>query len=190
MEVVLETERLILRRLTGADFDALAGLDSDPQVTRFITGGVPEFDRDMLDVWLAQYDRWQAYGTFAAIEKSRGRFLGWFHLRPEEGHEDEPELGYRLIREAWGEGFATEGSRGLVDHAFTKLGATRVWAGALAIHAASRRVMEKSGLRHVRTFHADWPFSIPGDEHGDVEYAITRAEWEADRRPPAVRDGR
>ena len=190
MEVVLETDRLILRRFTDADFDALVHLDSDPQVTRFITGGVPEFDRDMLDSWLAQYDRWPAYGTFAAIEKSNGRFLGWFHLRPQDGHDDEPELGYRLIRDAWGAGLATEGSRALIDHAFTKLGATRVWAGALAIHAASRRVMEKSGLRFVRTFHADWPFRIPGDEHGDVEYAVTRAEWEADPRRPAARVGR
>ena len=72
MEVVLETERLILRRFTDADVDALVDLDSDPQVTRFITGGEPEFDRDMLDAWLAQYDRWPAYGTFAAIERSGG----------------------------------------------------------------------------------------------------------------------
>ena len=41
--------------------------------------------------------------------------------------------------------------------------------------------MEKAGMREIRTFHADWPVRIPGDEHGDVEYAITRAEWEADR---------
>jgi hypothetical protein len=43
--------------------------------------------------------------------------------------------------------------------------------------------MEKSGLRHVRTYHADWPVPIPGDEHGDVEYAITREEWLADQPP-------
>ena len=47
------------------------------------------------------------------------------------------------------------------------------------MHTASRRVMEKAGLRYVRTFHADWPDKIPGDEHGDVEYALTLAEWEA-----------
>ena len=39
--------------------------------------------------------------------------------------------------------------------------------------------MEKAGLRHVRTFHQEWPDRIDGDEHGDVEYALTRAEWEA-----------
>jgi len=83
--------------------------------------------------------------------------------------------------DAWGKGYATEGSRALVDKAFGELGATRVWAGAMAVNAASRRVMEKAGLRFVRLFHADWPCKIPGDEHGDVEYAITREEW-LDRR--------
>jgi RimJ/RimL family protein N-acetyltransferase len=47
----------------------------------------------------------------------------------------------------------------------------------MAVHTGSRRVMEKAGMRPVRTFHADWPDRIPGDEHGDVEYAITREEW-------------
>ena len=66
-----------------------------------------------------------------------------------------------------------------MDKAFRDLGATRVYAEAMAVHGASRRVMEKAGLRLVRTFHATWPVRIPGDEHGDVEYAITRAEWAA-----------
>ena len=54
-----------------------------------------------------------------------------------------------------------------------------VVAETVAINVASRRVMEKVGMRLVRTFHAEWPVRIPGDEHGDVEYAITRQEWEA-----------
>jgi RimJ/RimL family protein N-acetyltransferase len=137
----------------------------------------------MLESWLEQYKRWPGYGTFAAVERSTGEFIGWFHLRPDAGSaEDEPELGYRLRRDAWGKGYATEGSRALVDLAFSELGAARVWAAAMAAHTASRRVMEKAGLRFVRLFHGDWPYRIPGDEHGDVEYAITRAEWEEDRR--------
>ena len=58
-------------------------------------------------------------------------------------------------------------------------GPTRIRAETLAVNVASRRVMEKAGLRYVRTFVADWPYRIPGDEHGDVEYAITREEWQA-----------
>ncbi len=51
----------------------------------------------------------------------------------------------------------------------------------MTVNIGSRRVMEKAGLRFVRTFVADWPVRIEGDEEGDVEYAITREEWEADR---------
>jgi RimJ/RimL family protein N-acetyltransferase len=182
METILETQRLAIRRLTEADLDALVALDSDPQVTFFITGGVPEFDERMLRAWLSQYERWPEYGTFAAVERSSGAFIGWFHLRPDGDHDDELELGYRLRRDAWGKGYASEGSRALIDRAFAELGAARVWASAMAVNAASRRVMEKSGLRFVRAFRADWPYSIPGDEQGDIEYAITRAEWDADRR--------
>jgi RimJ/RimL family protein N-acetyltransferase len=181
MDVFLETDRLILRRFTDGDASSLVELDSDPEVTRFITGGVPEFDGEMLHAWIRQYESWPAYGTFAAVERSSRRFLGWFHLRPKAGHDDEPGLGYRLRRDAWGKGYATEGSRALIDRAFTDLGASRVYAETMAINTASRRVMEKAGMRLIRKFHADWPVRIPGDEHGDVEYAITRAEWERDR---------
>jgi RimJ/RimL family protein N-acetyltransferase len=47
----------------------------------------------------------------------------------------------------------------------------------MAVNAASRRVMEKAGLRYVRTFYQKWPERIEGDEHGDVEYALTKADW-------------
>ncbi|HZA86374.1 MAG TPA: GNAT family protein, partial [Acidimicrobiales bacterium] len=64
---------------------------------------------------------------------------------------------------------------------FAELGVDRVYASTMMVNTASRRVMEKAGLRYVRTFHADWPVKIPGDEQGDVEYAIDRAQWENDR---------
>jgi RimJ/RimL family protein N-acetyltransferase len=108
-----------------------------------------------------------------------GQFLGWFHLRPPEGAPvDEPELGYRLRRSAWGQGYATEGSRALIHKAFSELGARRVFAETMAVNSASRRVMEKAGLRLVRTFRRPWPDPIEGDEHGEVEYALSKAEWE------------
>jgi hypothetical protein len=43
--------------------------------------------------------------------------------------------------------------------------------------------MEKAGLKFARTFFGDWPDAIPGDEHGDVEYALTRAEWQHHAQP-------
>ena len=53
----------------------------------------------------------------------------------------------------------------------------RVVAETMAVNSASRRVMEKAGLAYVRTFHQEWPERVEGDEHGDVEYALTKADW-------------
>jgi RimJ/RimL family protein N-acetyltransferase len=183
VDVFLETERLVLRRLTMADADNLVELDGDPDVMNFITGGRPtprdEIVNDYLPAFLGYYDRYPGYGFWAAIEKSTGEFLGWFHFRPAEGGSPgEAELGYRLRKSAWGKGYGTEGSRALIRHGFTELGVQRVLATTMAVHIASRRVMEKAGLSLTRTFYQPWPYAIDGDEHGDVEYALTRADWE------------
>jgi RimJ/RimL family protein N-acetyltransferase len=180
--VLLETDRLVLRRFTTDDVDELVRLDADPEVMHFISGGLPtpraQIEDVVLPYWLRFYEVSPVLGFWAAEDRTTGEFLGWFHLRPGDGHgDDEPELGYRLRREAWGRGLATEGSRALVELAFTRVGARRVLAETMAVHTASRRVMENCGLRLVREFRADWPYPIPGDEHGDVEYALDREDW-------------
>ncbi|MDQ4128815.1 MAG: GNAT family N-acetyltransferase [Actinomycetota bacterium] len=185
MRVFLETERLVLRRFTEADADDLIDLDGDPEVMRFITGG-ESTPRDVirdetLPRFLQAYERFEGFGVWAAIERRTGGFVGWFEFYPrKDGGPEEVELGYRLRKSAWGKGYATEGSRALIRKGFTELGVRRVVAETMVVNAASRRVMEKAGLRYVRTFHQEWPWRIEGDEHGDVEYALTKTEW--DRR--------
>lgn len=183
MQVFLETERLVLRRFTEADVDNLFDLDGDPEVMRFINGGNPTprdvIRNDILPRFLHYYECFAGFGFWAAIEKSTGDFLGWFHFRPPEGGgPDEVELGYRLRRAAWGKGYATEGSRALIHKGFTELGVRRVVASAMTVNTASRRVMEKAGLTLARTFHQEWPERIEGTEQGDVEYALRKADWE------------
>jgi RimJ/RimL family protein N-acetyltransferase len=187
VHVHLTTERLVLRRFTPDDVDLLMELYNDPDVMRYINDGAPvarvEIVEEDIPAFLAYYERGDAYGFWAVEESATGRFVGWFHFRPGAGAGPlEPELGYRLHRWAWGTGYATEGSQALIDHGFSALGVEQVNAETMVVHAASRRVMEKVGMRVVRQFHADWPVRIPGDELGDVEYAITRDEWEAARR--------
>lgn len=182
MQVFLETERLVLRRFTAADVEALLELDSDPEVMRFISGGKPTpraaIEHDILPALLAYYGRFAGYGFWAVIEKASGQFLGWFHFRPPHGGpQHEAELGYRLRKAAWSKGYATEGARALIRKGFTDYDVQRVVASTMLVNVASRRVMEKAGLKLVRTFHQEWPERIDGDEQGDVEYALTRAEW-------------
>jgi len=190
-EVFLTTERLVLRRFTTADVDLLVELDSDPAVTHFITGGLPtprsDVEDEVLPAFLAHYKRYDGYGFWAALERSTGAFLGWFHLRPgPDAPQDEPELGYRLRQAAWGRGYASEGATALVDKGFRDHGARRVVAQTMAVHATSRRVMERAGLTLVREFFEPWPYPIEGDDQGDVEYALDRATWQSRRagRPP------
>ena len=189
MDVFLETERLRLRRFTMDDVDNVVALDSDPEVMRYISGGLPtpreEIETDILPTWLSYYERFAGYGFWAAHDRSSGEFLGWFHFRPPPGHEpDDVELGYRLRKAAWGNGYATEGSRALIAKGFSDHNVQRVFAFTMVVNAASRRVMEKAGLKFVRIVHRDWPIHVDGDEHGETEYALTRAEWEAKQRAP------
>lgn len=116
-----------------------------------------------------------------------GEFIGWFHLRPLPGSPlDEPELGYRLRREAWDKGYGTEGSRALIQKGFVDLGVQRVVASTYQDNLASRRVMEKSGMSLVRTYRLSpeeqlQQFGITAPElfdGDDVEYAISKVKWE------------
>jgi RimJ/RimL family protein N-acetyltransferase len=168
----VETERLVLRPMVPADVDLLTELDGDPVVMRYITGGRPT-SRDDVE----QIVRRSLGHRWIAAERASAELVGWFGLAPTDGVEDERELGYRLRRQAWGRGYATEGSRAMLAMGFTTMDARRIWAQTMTVNTRSRRVLERCGLRYVRMFHADWPEVIEGSDHGDVVYEILRAEW-------------
>ena len=183
MNVFLETERLVLRRFTGDDVDNLVELDSDPEVMKFINGGTPtpreEVEEQVLPKILAFYELGDRYGYWAIIEKETDGFLGWLHLRPGEESEpdsDEPELGYRLMKSAWGNGYATEASAAVLRKAFTELGVTRVTAATMVINTPSRKVMENLGMKLVRTCRPKTADGRSGSLHS--EFAIDKATWE------------
>ncbi len=186
----LTTERLVLRDFTDGDVEALFGLDDDPEVMRFINGGKPASRAAIRERTLPELLRgFPAFGggraVWAAEERAAGRFVGWFSLRPvDPDRADVADLGYRLRRDAWGLGYATEGSRALVDKGFRDLGVHRIVADTMTVNNRSRRVLEKAGLTFVRQFHGVWPEVIEGSDEGDVEYALTRAAWDAARRAP------
>ena len=178
---------MILRPFTAADLDDLAALHGDPEVMRYIDDGRPvpraAVEHETLPEILREYAELPpGFGRFVA--EVAGEFVGWFSLRPASsvGLDGGIELGYRLRRAVWGRGHATAGVRTVVRTAFVDLGVDRLVATTMTVNAGSRRVLEKAGFRLVRTFFAEWPDPIPGAEHGDVEYALTRAEFSAARR--------
>jgi RimJ/RimL family protein N-acetyltransferase len=77
-----------------------------------------------------------------------------------------------------GKGYATEGARALIRKGFAELGVRQVIAQTMAINLASRRVLEKAGLKLVRIFYQPWPYPVEGRDLGDAEYALSAAEWE------------
>lgn len=177
---VLATERLRFRLLTLADLDNLIALNHDPGVMRYLDVRPPTREQTWAELGtsLREYEEFPGFGTWAAIEKSTGRFAGWFSLRRHHSlPEDHATLGYRLRRSVWGLGYATEGVRALVRLGFDELGLTRLSADTMAVNERSRRVMQKAGLRFVRGYHETFDEPVPGTEHGEVEYAITREEW-------------
>lgn len=168
------------------DLDDLVELDSDPDVMRFLTGGRPTsreaMETDRLPAWLEYAKQHTGYGFWIVELATSSEFLGWVHMRCKPDlPENEPELGYRLRKSAWGKGYATEGSIALINDAFDRGNAVRVYAETMAVNRGSRRVMEKCGLQFVRTFHLEWDDPIEGNEHGEVEYEIRRDQWLAHR---------
>lgn len=183
--VYLETERMILRCLTESDADNLFELDSDPDVMRFLTGGVAntrEFIvNKALPYYLSFYEQSGAFGFWAAIDKETAEFMGWFHFRSFKENPNETELGYRLKRAYWGRGFAAEGSLSLIKKGFDELGVTKVVATTMALNTRSRRVMEKVGLQFEAEFvYPGNPFPGWRDEDClEVRYGLAKHRWES-----------
>ena len=181
MRIIVETDRLTLRQFTEHDVDNLVFLDSDPEVMHYLTKGKPTpratVQDEVLPAILRDYRR-GPLGRWAVIERATGEFAGWIALQPREGGGvREAELGYRLHRASWGRGYAVEGSRAVLRKAFAELGVRRVTAETMAVNRASRRVMEKSGLTYLRTFHLHFDDPIEGTEFGEVEYELLREDW-------------
>lgn len=184
VDVFLETPRMYFRPFTEADAPLLFELDGDPEVMRFISKGKPtpleKIQNVIIPKFLNYYRRLPPQGFWAAHLRDDGDFIGWFHLRPSTLPTPEMELGYRLMQRAWGRGLATEGSRVLVEKAFREWGYEKICAHTMADNLASRRVMEKAGLKFECDFHFEadmlhgW---VAQDERRAVKYSITRADY-------------
>jgi len=193
MRTTLRTDRLRLEPVTDDHLPLLVELNADPEVMRFLIGRAAtpdetyaEWERRRRD----QTDEARGLGYWVGLEGEE--LAGWWSASAYAADSSQAGLGYRLRRSSWDHGLATEGCRAMVDHAFGIRGVERVVAGTMAVNIRSRRVMEKLGMRHVRTWHEDWDDPLPGTEHGEVGYELTREQWVAgrprtgSRTPPAA----
>lgn len=147
MLVPLETERLLIREFDpNSDAAAMCAVYCDPEVMRFIPGGV----LDGVDAVRAELERHVESVTtrrfWAVVERRTGNVVGEVGLGV---FEDDIELGYTFSRAYWGRGYATEAAGILADAAFAALGAQRIVAVVDAQHASSMRVAQRLGMSKV-----------------------------------------
>ncbi|GAA5197496.1 GNAT family N-acetyltransferase [Rugosimonospora acidiphila] len=182
--ITLETDRLILRPFRDDDLDPLAALNADPEVMRYIADGSTR-DREQTSAGLARMRQdWaeRGYGAFAVEIRDTGEFTGWVTLAiPTFLPEVLPsvEIGWRLAREFWGRGIATEGARAVLRFGFVDRELDRIVSIRHVDNQASGRVMEKLGLRFDRET------TVPSfRQQPAVVYALTRDEYLARAAAP------
>lgn len=152
---VFRTTRIALREVHAQDTGNFYSLDRDPRVMRFIADGrvgTPDSARAAVVRALRYYALYPGLGKWVAMEKSGGRFIGWFSLNYVP-HTVDVEIGYRLLPDAWGQGYATEGASALARHGFEALGLYRVIGLTHPDNVASQRVLQKAGMRDAGWGH-------------------------------------
>lgn len=171
-ELRIETPRLLLRPQRAEDFDGWAELMADAEAARFIGGQQPR-----AVAWrgfLAMVGAWaiQGFGMFSVIEKDSGRWIGRLGPWQPEGWPG-PEVGWSLLRSAWGNGYALEGATAAMDWTFDHLGWTEVIHSIDPENAASQALAIRLGSRHRGPGRLPEPFQ---DTRIDL-WGQTREEW-------------
>jgi RimJ/RimL family protein N-acetyltransferase len=149
VSLTLRTPRLTLRSWRTEDGDAFAALNADPEVSRDLGGPM---SRAQSDAKLERYRTTFARHGFSrlAVEDAGGRFVGYAGVMPSrQNHPLGPhaEIGWRLVRAAWGLGYATEAARAVLADAFGRLGVREVLAYTAADNKRSQAVMARIGLQ-------------------------------------------
>jgi ribosomal-protein-alanine N-acetyltransferase len=166
---MLETERLVLRRFTPDDLDELMALRADPEVVRYLGDQPREKVEQRLGYFISLYES-HGFGMWAVTLKTTGQMIGWCGLIFLDG-TTEVEVGYGVARDYWGRGLMTEAAHAALRYGFETAGLERIVAVAMPENQASRRVMEKLGMRYEKMAHHYG--------HDLVYYAIGRDEFKA-----------
>ena len=150
MNVVIETERLLLRTFTEDDATLIYELNGDPDVTRYTHDPVKDLDhaKEILEKTIIPQYVLYNHGRWAVHIKPTLEFLGWCGLkyRPEL---NEIDLGYRFKKDFWGKGYATEAAYASIKYGFNKLNLHRIVGRAEIDNVASWKVLENCGMTYI-----------------------------------------
>lgn len=154
-DLIIETPRLLLRAFDLSDASGFHAMNADAEVLRY-TGDEPFANVAAAEAFLRAYDHYQkhGYGRWTVLRKADHAYLGFCGLRYDPDLE-ETDLGFRLPREYWGQGYATEAARACVQYGFESLGLKTIVGRARRENLASIRVLEKAGFVYWKDFLFD-----------------------------------
>lgn len=172
--------------MAPTDATLLRDLDADTEVMRYVSGGEPTPLASIVD-WVIPRSQGQfrdhGTGLWLVVDRRTERMVGWVWLRlPRHSAVLELELSYRLARESWHRGLATEAARTLIDVAFTTTATDRIFASTHPDNVRSQRVMQKLGMRLATEGLRREQFD-DGFTGQDVEYELVRNDWVRNRVP-------
>ena len=165
----LDTERLLMRRWRESDREPFASLNGDPETLLFFPSTLTRRQSDaFIDRIDARFTE-NGYGLWALEVKRSGQFIGFTGLAPLR--EDVPngggiEIGWRLARHAWHQGYATEAARAARDVAFDGVGLKELWSMTAVLNTPSQAVMRRIGMTEATRFeHPGVPTGSPLKPH-------------------------
>ncbi|MGY4858022.1 GNAT family N-acetyltransferase [Cryobacterium sp. AP23] len=169
MDFDVRTDRLLLRRWHEADREPFAQLNADAEVMRFFPARLSRAESDALAVRADALFDLHGYGLWALERRDTGEFIGFTGLAPmPEGVPGSGgvEVGWRLARSAWGQGYATEAATAALRFGLDTLGLTEVNSITAVVNLRSRRVMERLGMHPADEFdHPRLPPDSPLRRH-------------------------
>ena len=172
MEIILETERLTLRRLVMDDLDELFALYGDPEIRRYFPEGVLNYEdtKEELEWFLNGHPEHPELGLWATIYKDTKKFIGRCGLLPWEiDGKYEVEIAYLLDKNFWHQGLATEAAKGIMRYGFETLKLPRLICLIDPENTASQNVAKRIGMTLERRVDG-----IAGDNFPTLIYSITR----------------
>jgi len=173
---ILETERLILRKMTLEDAEAIFAYASDPEVSRYTLWEAHRSIEDSRAFLELEVSKRESGGEpdWGIVYKGDHRLVGTCGIISWEPHHARAEIGYALSREYWGRGLMPEAARAMIRFGFERMSLNRIEARCIAENAASARVMEKAGMTHEGTLRQR---ELIKGAYRDIEvYAVLREE--------------
>jgi RimJ/RimL family protein N-acetyltransferase len=175
----LRTPRLILRQWRDADLEPFAALNADPEVMRYFPAALTREESDAFAERARLTFAERGWGWWAVEVVDASPFIGFVGLsepRFEAHFTPAVEVGWRLAKDHWRKGYATEGARAAVSFGFDELGLEEIVSFAPQSNLPSRRVMERIGMTHDPADDFDHPFLSRDDPlRRHVLYRLRRA---------------